>query len=428
MRPKRRTLPEWLAWIETLYPRKMALGLERVHAVLERMDLRRPPFAAVTVTGTNGKGSTVALCEAMLRAGGYRVGSYTSPHLIRYNERIRLGGRPVSDEELIAAFETVDHARAATPLTYFEFGTLAAFELFRQAGLEIAVLEVGMGGRLDAVNGIDPDVAILTTVDIDHTSWLGATREAIGREKAGIFRSQRPAILGDRDPPTSVLDEAARLGAQLYRLGRDFHVERGEDSWLWRGPTGVHAGLSYPRLHGDCQLANAACAIMALEALSARFPLGPTALREGLREASVPGRFQVLPGRPLTVLDVAHNPQAVRTLAGNLRAQPVAGRTRAVFGMLRDKDIAACVAAVKDLVDAWYVATVPSERSATALELIEILRTAGVRAAIEAFDDPRLAYAAAQGAARAEDRIVVFGSFYMVGDILAALQTRSLRE
>ncbi len=418
--PKPRTLPEWLAFIEMLYPRRMELGLERVYAVLERMDLRRPPFVAITVTGTNGKGSTVALCEAMLRTGGYRVGSYTSPHLIRYNERIRLGGRMATDEELVAAFEIVDRARGTTPLTYFEFGTLAAFELFRQAGLEIAVLEVGLGGRLDAVNGIDPDVAILTTVDIDHTSWLGATREAIGREKAGVFRAHRPAILGDTDPPQSVLEEAARLGARLYRLGRDFHIEHTEGGWLWRGPAGVRAGLPYPRLRGDCQLANAACAIMALETLAARFPLSQTQLREGLLKASVPGRFQVLPGRPLTVLDVAHNPQAVRTLTGNLRLQPVAGRTLAVFGMLRDKDIAACVDAIKDLVDGWYVATVSSERCATATELVEVLRTAGVHAPIETFDNPRPAYAAARRAAQDEDRIVVFGSFYMVGDILAA--------
>jgi dihydrofolate synthase/folylpolyglutamate synthase len=427
LEPARRTLAEWLAWIETLYPRRMELGLERVHAVLARLGLAHPPFAAITVTGTNGKGSTTALCEAMLRAGGYRVGCYTSPHLVRYNERIAVGGRPVSDETLVAAFEAVEHARGEIPLTYFEFGTLAAFEIFRQARVEIAVLEVGLGGRLDAVNGIDADAAILTTVDIDHTRWLGTTREAIGREKAGIFRAGRPAVIGDLDPPASVLAEAARRGARLYRFGRDFTAEPLEGGWTWRGPTGVRAGLPRPALYGPHQLANAACAIMALEALADRFPLGTDAIREGLLTVSLPGRFQVISGRPFTVLDVAHNPQAVRTLAECLRREPVRGRTLAVFGMLKDKDIAACAAVAGELVDVWYLTDLPSERSASAAELSEILRALGVAAGLrlETFSDPVAAFAAARQAAREEDRIVAFGSFYLVGAILASLEARA---
>ncbi len=428
--PQRRTLPEWLAWIETLHPRRMELGLERVHAVLERMGLRRAPFAAITVTGTNGKGSTTAFCEAMLRAGGYRVGCYTSPHLVRYNERIAVGGAPVSDEALVGAFEAVERARGEIPLTYFEFGTLAAFELFRQADVEVAVLEVGLGGRLDAVNGIDPEAAILTTVDLDHTRWLGATREAIGREKAGIFRAGRPAVVGDLDPPASVLREAERLGARLYRRGRDFTAEPLEGGWTWRGPAGVRAGLPRPALYGPHQLANAACAIMALESLAERFPLGTAQIREGLLAVSLPGRFQIVSSRPQVVLDVAHNAQAVRTLAECLRRLPVPGRTLAVFGMLKDKDIAACAAAIRDLVDGWYLADLASQRSASAAELAEILRAVGVGGErggvpLATFGDPVTAFAAARRAAQDEDRIVAFGSFYLVGDILASLEASS---
>lgn len=413
-----RTLAEWLAWIEMLYPRQIELGLERVHDVLDKMDLRRPPFAAVTVTGTNGKGSTVAMLEACLRAGGYRVGSYTSPHLVRYNERIRIEGRVASDEELVSAFERIDAVRGTTPLTYFEFGTLAAFEIFRNAGIEVAVLEVGMGGRLDAVNGIDPQAAILTTVGIDHVAWLGDTREAIGREKAGVFRARRPAVCGDLDPPASVLQEAERIGAPLYLINRDFFVERATEGWTWRSRERVRAGLPYPALRGDHQLGNAACVLMALETLRDRFPLSQAHIREGLLRAVVPGRFQVLPGRPLTVLDVAHNAQAAETLAATLRQQRIGGRTLAVFGILRDKAIVEVARALRPLVDHWYLATLHTPRAATAAEILEALRAAGVAAPVETFDDPGRAYAAARRAAREDDRVLVFGSFYMVGDIL----------
>lgn len=414
-----RTLADWLAWIETLYPRQIELGLERVHDVLDKMGLRRPPFAAVTVTGTNGKGSTVAMLEACLRAGGYRTGAYTSPHLVRYNERIRLDGRVATDEQLVAAFERIDAARGATPLTYFEFGTLAAFEIFRNAGIEIAVLEVGMGGRLDAVNGIDPQAAIITTVGIDHVAWLGDTREAIGREKAGVFRPRRPAICGDPDPPASVIHEAERIGARLYRINRDFFVERAADGWTWRTPERVRAGLPNPTLRGEHQLGNAACALMALETLSERFPLSQAHMREGLIQAVVPGRFQVLPGRPLRVLDVAHNAQAAEALAATLRQQRIGGRTLAVFGILRDKAIVEVARALQPLVDRWYLATLDAPRAATAAEILEALRAAGVAAPAETFDDPGSAYAAARREARQDDRVIVFGSFYMVGAILA---------
>jgi dihydrofolate synthase/folylpolyglutamate synthase len=416
-----RTLSDWLAWIETLHPRTIELGLERVHAVLDNMGLRHPAYAAIAITGTNGKGSTTVMCEAILRCAGYQVGTYTSPHLIAYNERVRLDGRPVTDEQLCRAFAHVEAARGAVPLTYFEFGTLAAFDIFRDAGIDIAVLEVGMGGRLDAVNAIDADVSIVTAVDIDHVAWLGHTREAIGREKAGIFRQGRPAICGDPHPPAAIAAEAQRIGAKLLQLGRDFHFERGAADWTWRCGEHLRAGLPYPALRGDYQLFNAAAALTALDALAGRFPVTQAQVREGLLTAVIPGRFQVLPGRPLRVLDVAHNAQAARALAATLRQQPVSGRTLAVVGMLRDKDMVSVTGALCGVVHQWFVATLPVARGASAAQLIEALRAAGSTAPAAAFDDVQRAYAAALRAANESDRIVVFGSFHTVGDILAAL-------
>jgi len=419
--PKYRTLADWLAWIETLHPRAIELGLERVHAALDSMGLRQPAFASIAITGTNGKGSTTAMCEAILRRAGYKVGAYTSPHLIAYNERVRLDGRAVTDDRLCAAFERIEAARGTVPLTYFEFGTLAAFDIFRDANIDIAVLEVGMGGRLDAVNAIDADVSIVTAVDIDHVAWLGSTREAIGREKAGIYRSGRPAICGDPNPPAVIAAEAQRIGAKLLQLGRDFHVERGPTDWTWRCGERLRAGLPYPALRGDYQLFNAASALTALEMLAERFPVTQADVREGLLSAVIPGRFQVLPGRPVRVLDVAHNAQAARSLAATLKQQAVPGRTLAVVGMLRDKDIASVVGELSGVVDQWYAATLQTARGATAAQLIDALHAAGGRAPTAGFDDVHQAYAAARRDATAADRIVVFGSFHTVGDILAAL-------
>ena len=418
---KTRTLSDWLAWIETLHPRAIELGLDRVHAVLDNMGLRRPGFAAVTIAGTNGKGSATVMCETILRRAGYRVGAYTSPHLIAYNERIRIDRRNATDEELCGAFERIEAARGTVPLTYFEFGTLAAFDIFRAVQIDIAVLEVGMGGRLDAVNAIDGDVAIVTSVDIDHTSWLGDNREAIGREKAGIFRCGRPAVCGDPDPPRVIGEEAARIGASMLQLNRDFSVERCPTGWNWRSGERLRAGLPYPALRGDYQLYNAAAVLTALEMLGERFPVTQADIREGLLSAVVPGRFQVLPGLPVCVLDVAHNAQAARSLAATLKQQPAAGRTLAVVGMLRDKDIASVVSPLAGMVDCWYPASLNVARGATAAQLIEALAAAGVSAPVRGFDDVHQAYAAALGDATVADRIVVFGSFHTVGDILAAL-------
>ncbi|MHB8741806.1 MAG: bifunctional tetrahydrofolate synthase/dihydrofolate synthase [Sulfuricaulis sp.] len=418
---KTRTLSDWLAWIETLHPRTIELGLDRVHAVLDSMQLRLPAFDAIIIAGTNGKGSTTVMCEAILRCAGYRVGAYTSPHLIRYNERIRIDGCNVTDDELCAAFVRVDDARGSVPLTYFEFGTLAALDLFRAAHIDIAVLEVGMGGRLDAVNAIDGDVTIVTSVDIDHTSWLGSTREAIGYEKAGIFRRDRPAVCGDPHPPAIIAKEAARVGAELLQINRDFFFERSATEWNWRGQGRLRVGLPYPALRGDYQLFNAASVLMALDRLADRFPVSQGNIREGLISSVIPGRFQVLPGRPVCVLDVAHNAQAARSLADTLKLQHVPGRTLAVVGMLKDKDILSVTAALTSVVDDWYAATLNVPRGATAAQLAEFIVAAGVRAPVHQFDNVHQAYAAVRRDATNDDRVVVFGSFHTVGDILADL-------
>ncbi len=409
-----------MAWIETLHPRKIELGLERVHAVLDRLRLRHPGYRVLTVTGTNGKGSTVAMLEACLRAAGYRVGTYTSPHLIKYNERVRVDGVDAADDALCAAFERIEAARGGTPLTYFEFGTLAAFDQFARANIDVALLEVGLGGRLDAVNAVDADVAVITSVGIDHTQWLGNTRAAIGREKAGIFRKDRPAICADPDPPASIAEVARETGARLYQRDRDFSVERTASGWTWRAGSILRAGLPAPALRGDYQLDNAAGALMALDMLKDILPLSQAHIREGLLAASPRGRFQVLPGLPVRVLDVAHNPDAVQRLAQTLRQQAVTGRTLAVFGMLRDKDIAGVARSMRDLVDVWYVTSLgATERGATAGEVTQAIAQAGTDKPVLAFNDARAAYAAARRDAGTADRIVVFGSFYMVSDILS---------
>jgi len=419
----KRTLDEWLVWMETLHPREIELGLERVVAVRDRLGLGAPPFAIVTVGGTNGKGSTVALLEHTLHAAGYRVGAYTSPHLIRHNERIRFGTVEISDADLIAAFARVEQARGDTPLTYFEFGTLAALDYFQQRGADIAVLEVGLGGRLDAVNAWEADVAVVTSIGIDHTAWLGPDRESIGREKAGIYRAGRCAICGDPQPPQSLIEHATRIGARLLRVHKDFDFERQPEGWTWRSLEALHAGLPYPAMRGDYQLYNAASVFMALECLANRFPVTAADRRVGLTQAVLPGRFQTLPGRPVRVFDVAHNVQAAEALARTLTAQVVPGRTLAVCGMLRDKPIAEVLAVLAPLVARWHVAGPAVERGASGEELRAALAAAGVTEAVAGHANVEQAYSAALAEAGENDRIVVFGSFHTVGAILRTLST-----
>ena len=414
-----RTLPEWLRYIEGLHPHAVDMGLERVVKVRDALGLA---FEApvIMVGGTNGKGSVCAMLESMLHAAGYRVGLYTSPHLLRYNERVRIDAAEADDGVLAAAFEKVEAARADTALTYFEFGTLAACLLFAQAKPDAIILEVGLGGRLDAVNAFEPDCAIVTSIGIDHVEYLGPTREHIGREKAGIFRSGRAAICGDPDPPASLLEHARAIGAELQIIGRDFAWEGDRAQWRYRGRGSVRAGLAAPALRGLRQLANASVCLAALDALRERLPVNMQAVREGLAQVQLPGRFQVLPGAPAVVLDVAHNPQAAAVLAENLRDMGAFARTRGVIGMLQDKDIDAVCAALAGRIDDWYVASLGGPRGASAERLAQAVERSGAGGTISRFDSPRLALAEALSKAGRNDRIVVFGSFLTVADVMAA--------
>lgn len=420
-----RTLADWLAWMDSLHPRDIELRLDRMQPVAARLDLEfglaRAPFPIITVGGTNGKGSTAAYLEHMLHAAGYRVGAYTSPHLIRYNERVRLATRDLSDAELIASFEAVESARETVPLTYFEFGTLAAMRHFHLSHVDIAVLEVGLGGRLDAVNLWDADVAIVTSIGMDHMDWLGDTRERIGFEKAGIFRAGRAAIIGDPDPPDTLTAHAHDIGARCLAVGRDFHADDHGTQWTFRGPLGQRAALPIPAMRGTAQLRNAACALMALDVLRERFPVTQANVRAGLLEAVLPGRFQTLPGRPVRVLDVAHNAEAATVLAANLRAQPLSGRTLAVCGMLSDKPVEDVARALAAAIHAWHVAPLDGARGLDAASLAARLRAGGVSAPIVEHATVVEAWRAALSSASADDRVLGFGSFHSVGAILAAL-------
>jgi len=414
----RRSLIEWLRWQETLNPAEIELGLERVAEVAGRMAWPAPRFFLFTVGGTNGKGSAVALLEASLGVAGYRTGAYTSPHLLRYNERVRVGGEEVSDETLCRAFERVDHARGQVPLTYFEFGTLAAMDVFHEAGCEAVILEVGLGGRLDAVNLFDADVALVMSVAIDHTDWLGPDREAIGREKAGIFRPGRPAVCGDPEPPESLRRVARGLGAKLYVAGQDYQFAPDGGGWRWQHGERTLANLPRPLLAGAFQLRNAATVLMALSLAEDRLPVPDEAIRAGLRRASLAGRLQVLEGPVQRILDVAHNPEAVRELAGFLGGRPCDGRTHAVLAMLADKDIHGVVGELESRVDRWHVAGLESPRGWGARRLADAVRAVVPNGDLRVYPDVPAAYRGALAEADPGDRVVVCGSFQTVGPVL----------
>ncbi|AUL99485.1 bifunctional tetrahydrofolate synthase/dihydrofolate synthase [Pseudothauera hydrothermalis] len=425
------TVDGWLALIERRHGQKIELGLERVRSVRDALGANSNALV-LTVGGTNGKGSTCAMLESILLAAGYRVGCYTSPHLLRYHERVRIDGREIGDAALTDAFAAVERARGDTPLTYFEHGTLAAWFAFCQQPLDAVILEVGLGGRLDAVNVFDADCAIVTSIALDHMEYLGDTRERIGFEKAGIFRSGRPAVCGDPQPPVSLLAHAEAIGARLWVSGRDFGFGGDRQQWgYWRyaappaqGALIRRAGLAYPALRGANQLLNAAAAITALEQLRERLPVSMQAIRQGLMQVEVPGRFQVLPGRPAVVLDVAHNPQAAGVLAENLGNMGFYPDTWAVFGMLADKDVDGVVALMRERVDHWLLASLPGPRGLQAEALAGRLRAAGVDNDLRCFDSPAAAFAAAQKSAAEGDRIVAFGSFLTVADVLAAVHAQ----
>ncbi len=427
-----RTLEEWLGYIEQQHAKSIDLGLERVREVASRLSLGKPAKHVITVGGTNGKGSTVAFIEAIARAAGLKVGTYTSPHLLRYNERVKIDGEEASDESLVAAFAALEAARLCllpsgerngTPLTYFEFGTLAALWLFQQSDLDLVVLEVGLGGRLDAVNIVDPDVAVITTVDIDHVDWLGNDRETIGREKAGIARAWKPLVLGEIDSPSSVLRHAYAIGANAIRLGSDFfHEPVNATHWRWRD-TGFEIELPLPLLAAPIQRANAATAIAALRALDVEIPSSAFAL--GVASANVPGRLQHFKYQGVPVIvDVGHNPQAARELAAWLRATPVAGRTLAVFAALADKDVMGVVTALEDEISHWSLAGLEAGGTRgqgvdqLASQLQDSAAAQGTRHATV-----REALQAAHAQAGSGDRVLVFGSFHTVAEALAILHS-----
>ena len=434
-----KTLDDWLAHLEGLHPKGQAgieLGLDRIRRVKDALG-QTQHCPVIVVGGTNGKGSTCAYLENIIDRAGYKVGCYTSPHLLAYNERIRLNGQSVSDAALCTAFARVEAARqqaGEVALTYFEFGTLAAWEVFAAAGVEAAILEVGLGGRLDAVNAYEPDISIVTTVALDHTEWLGPDRESIGFEKAGIFRVGKPALCADPNPPQRLLDHAAEIGADLRLIGRDFGFERanGEGNenrlqWRWwcrSGETLIKRSLAYPGLRGPTQLYNAAVVLAALDALTDKLPVTMQAIRPGLIETELPGRFQVVPGKPAIVLDVGHNPQAIKVLADNLSSMGFFDRTYAVVGMLNDKDIAGALLPLKGKVDYWHLATLTGLRGTSAEKLAEIVVAAGLGGEIVCHASPLLAMQAAKGLAAESDRIAVFGSFYTVAGALEALRKK----
>ena len=397
------------------------MGLERVRAVAARMQLGAPAKTTITVGGTNGKGSTVAFVEAIARAAGWKVGAYTSPHLLAYNERVRIDGQDADDASLVAAFATVEAARGDIALTYFEYGTLAALWLLGRAGLDLAILEVGLGGRLDAVNLVDADVSIITTVDIDHTEWLGEDREAIGEEKAGIIRGWKPVVLGEIDPPSSVLRRAYRLGANAIRFGSDYFCEPIDaERWCWRDVS-VRLELPMPALRAPVQLANAGAAIAALRALRKAVP--HDAWAAGVAQAGLAGRLEIIHVAGVeVVLDVGHNPQAARALADWLQARPAAGSTRAVYAALADKDSHAVVGALAAHIHGWHLAGLGGARGQTAAALRD--RVDGTEAARGALaEDVGAALQAALAQSRAGDRVLVFGSFHTVGEALQALRS-----
>jgi len=414
-----RTLAEWLAHCERVHPKTIELTLDRIATVKARLGLALA-VPVIVVAGTNGKGSTCAMLESIALAAGYRVGLHSKPHLVHFEERCRIGGASVDAALLLPHFEAVERARGDIPLTYFEFTLLAIVSLFAATPLDLVILEVGLGGRLDAVNAFDGDCAIVTSIDIDHSEYLGPDRESIGREKAGIFRSGNPAIVSDPLPPHSVIAEAERIGAELWLAGRDFRVEGDRQQWSWSGRALRLGGLAYPALRGANQLLNAAGALAAFEALREQLPVSAQAIRTGLATVELPGRFQIVPGAPTIVLDVGHNPHAIAALALNLDQMGFFPRTHAVFGVMRDKDVAAIVAKMAPLVDSWHLTDLPTPRAASAAELAAAVRSvaATAHAAVAEHARPAAALAAAIGEADPADRIVVFGSFFTVGGVL----------
>ncbi|WP_308419404.1 bifunctional tetrahydrofolate synthase/dihydrofolate synthase [Deefgea piscis] len=415
-------LPEWLSYLESLHPIAIDMGLARVTQVRDQMQLQ-PQFPVLTIAGTNGKGSVCAMLTQILRAAGYKVGTYTSPHLLHYNERIAINGQPVADDEIVASFRAIEAARGSTSLSYFEFGTLAAMHQFIEQDVDVAIMEVGLGGRLDAVNIFEPTVSAVVSVGLDHQSYLGDTREKIALEKAGVYRSGVPALCADPQPPQTLLDFAAEIGADLRLIGRDFgyQMQLEGQQWSWWHQNGArrHA-LPLPALRGQYQLNNACLVLAVLDACQAQLPVTLGDIKRGLLEVEWPARFQVMPGRPTVVLDVAHNPHAALVLKSCLDSMSFHPKTHAVLGMMQDKDILGVVSILADRVDCWHLAAPNLPRAASAATLAEIILQIDPQAKVNRYESVADAYQSACNNALEADRILVFGSFFTVAEVMVA--------
>ncbi|RKZ49553.1 MAG: bifunctional tetrahydrofolate synthase/dihydrofolate synthase [Gammaproteobacteria bacterium] len=415
-------LHDWLEWQEELHFTAIELGLDRCTAVAENMGLLDPDFTVISVAGTNGKGSSVVMMESILANSGYKTGCYTSPHLIRYNERVKLNGVEVSDEKLCESFSRIDQARGDISLTYFEFGTLAALDIFHHENIDVALLEVGLGGRLDAVNCLDADAALVSSIDLDHMQWLGMDRETIAREKAGIFRSDKPAICSDPHPPETILEYAEEIGATLYIPGRDFNYQLSDDRWSWQWGSLVYESLPRPGQYNSCQVQNAAGVLMVLNTLKSELPLKAGAIEKGLENFSLTGRFQMLTEGTQTILDVAHNTQAARTLVHNLKQFPSSGKTHIIIGMLKDKDQTGFLSVLTEIADSWHAVSTTSSRGCDSVTLKNELLGLGVTVPISESDTVANAFLKLQKETGMHDRIVVTGSFLSVGDAIKYLE------
>ncbi len=418
------SLQGWLKWQESSHPLVIDLGLERAARVFDALTPDYVKPLTITVAGTNGKGSSIAYLEAIYIAQGYRVGAYTSPHILKYNERIKIDGKPVSDEQICEAFARIESVRGNTSLSYFEFGTLAALDIFRHAGVDVQLLEVGLGGRLDAVNIVDPDVALITSISIDHVEWLGGTREAIGREKAGIFRAAIPAIIGDPEPPESLIQSAIEQHASLYCIGKDFAYKKQETGWNWFSADRQMLQLPEPGLKGEHQYRNASAVILAVAKMAERLPVTEASIRQGLAYVHLAGRFQLIDGEIPVLLDVGHNPQAVSTLADYVTAVFPGRRIHAVFSMMKDKDIAGVLDIMDHVVYDWFFAPLANPRAASETMMREIFSQSPVSRVSFGFAGFTEAFAAAKKQSREGDLLLVFGSFFLVSECLVEFENK----
>ncbi|SCN47849.1 Dihydrofolate synthase / Folylpolyglutamate synthase [methanotrophic endosymbiont of Bathymodiolus azoricus (Menez Gwen)] len=419
------TLKGWLDWQESLHPKSIDLGLDRVTEVYSRLNPSGIEPITITVAGTNGKGSSIAFLEAIYRAQGLRVGSYTSPHILKYNERIKIDGTPVSDALLCSAFERIEAVRNNVSLSYFEFSTLAALDIFSRANLNIQLLEVGLGGRLDAVNIIDSDAAIITSIGIDHTAWLGNTRDAIAVEKAGVFRNNTPAIIGDPTPPQSLLDCAINIDAKLLRIGHEFSYSKVDNSWSWQSGNSTLNNLPLPKLKGTHQYRNAAAVITAVQALQNRIPVSKLAIQQGLGSANLLGRFQLINTSPAVLLDVSHNPQAAQTLVEYLQSEFKNTPVHAVFTMMGDKDLPGVIDLVQPCIKHWYISPLDNPRTSTDTDLKKAFASCHNTQVSYGFTDFRAAFNAAKTQAQADNGLIlVFGAFFLVSECLSCLNAQ----